>query len=188
MKAVFHTDAEVASDATVLTVDGKSYSLKELPESLDWLSGTTHGFEIPPQIDVGDGTRLVFTSWMDGDVSTSRVISNGGEYTAHYKTQYKLTVQSPYGSPRGSGWYDSGSKATVSIHTNDGNIIQHTFIGWSGDFTGPEANISLIVDKAKTIKANWRTDYLRFYLLILVPIVVVIGTITWFMLRKKKPV
>lgn len=186
MKAVFQTDAEVAADVTVLTADGKSYLAKELPASFNWLSGTTHRFEIPRQIDVGDGTKLVFTSWNDGDVSPSRVISNGGEFTTHYKTQYKLTVQSPYGSPGGSGWYDSGSKATVSIHTSAGGIIQHTFTGWSGDLTGSEANASLTMDGPKTIQANWQTDYLRFYLLILVPIVVVIGMMTWFMLRKKK--
>ena len=187
MKAVFHTDAEVAADVTVVTADGKSYLSKELPASFDWLSGTTHSFGIPQQIDVGDGTRLVFNSWNDSDVSSSKIISKGGEYTAHYQTQYKLTIQSPYGSPKESGWYDSDSNATISIPTNDGSIIKHTFTGWSGDFSGTEANISLTMDGPKTIKANWQTDYLRFYLLIIALVIVVAGLAAAFMMRKKKP-
>jgi len=186
MKVIFHTDAEAASDTAVLTADGKSYLSKELPASFDWLSGTTHHFGIPVQIETGDGTRLVFTSWNDGDVSSSRSISRGGEYTANYKTQNELTVESLYGSPRGNGWYDSGSKATVSITARDGKIIQHTFTGWSGDYTGQEANVSLTVDGPKTVKANWQTNYLRFYSLIIVPVIVVAGTMAAIIMRKKK--
>jgi hypothetical protein len=186
MKAVFDTDAEVASDAIVLTADGKTYLSKELPVSFNWLSGTTHSFEIPQQIDIGDGVRLVFTSWNDGDTSPSKIIEHGGEYTVKYKTQYKLNVQSPYVSPKGNGWYDSGSKATASINSNSGNIIRHTFTGWSGDTTGREPNVSLTMDGPKTIKADWQTSYLKFYLLIVVLIMVVAGTIAWFLIRKKK--
>jgi len=186
MKVIFHTDAESASDTTVLQADGKSYLPKELPASFDWLSGTTHRFEITTPIATGEGTRLLFTSWSDGDASTERDISRGGEYAANYEAQYQLTVESPYGNPRGSGWYDSGSQATVSIRTDDGNIIQHTFTGWSGDYTGLDANMSLTMDKTKTIKANWKSDYLRLYLLIIGLIIVVAGTTAVFKIRKKK--
>jgi hypothetical protein len=185
MDVILHSDAEPASDSTVLTVDGKSFLPKEIPASFLWLSGTSHRLDVPLQVDTGDGTRLVFTSWNDGGVSSSRVISRGGEYTANYKTQYKLTVESPYGSPGGSGWYDSGSKATVSITADDGNIIQHTFTGWSGDFTGQEANAAVTMDKSKTIKANWQNDYLRLYLLIVGITIVVAGITVAVMIRKK---
>jgi len=186
MKVIFHTDAEAASNSAVLTADGKSYLSKELPASFYWLSGTAHRFNIPLQIDMGDGTRLVFTSWNDGDVSSSRTISHGGEYTANYKTQYKLTVESPYGSPEGSGWYDSGSKAAVSIDINDGKIIRHIFTGWSGDFSSQEATAVVTMDKTKTVKANWQNDYLRFYLLIIGFIIIVGGITAAFMMLKKK--
>jgi hypothetical protein len=188
MKVIFHTDAEAVSNTAVLTADGKSYLSKELPASFDWLSGTTHRFGIPLQIDTGDGTRLVFTSWNDGDISPSRVISSGGEYIANYQTQYKLTVDSPYGRPSGNGWYDSGSKATVSINASEGSIIQRTFTGWSGDYKGGEANLSLTMDKTKTIKASWKSDYLRLYLLVIGLIIVIAGTTAVFMIRKKKTI
>jgi len=138
-------------------------------------------------VSTGEGTRLVFTSWNNGDESSSRDVSSCGEYTANYKTQYKLTVESPYGSPKGNGWYDSGSKATISTDTNDGKIIQHIFTGWSGNFTGQEATAMVTMDKPKTIKANWQTDYVRFYLLIAGLTTVVAGIAATIMIRKKKP-
>jgi len=167
MNVIFHTDAKFPSDATVLTVDGKSYLPGELPTAFTWLSGTAHRFDIPIQVNTEEGTRLVFTSWNDGDKSVSRTISNGGEYAVNYKTQYKLNIESPYGSPEGEGGYDVGSKATISITPIEGKIIQHIFTGWSGDFIGREATALVTVDKPKTIRANWETVYLRLYLLIL---------------------
>jgi hypothetical protein len=186
MKVVFHTEAESASDTTVLTVDGKSYLPKELPAAFYWLSDTTHRFDIPLQISMREGARLVFTSWNDGDPSSSRSVSRGGEYTANYMTQYALNVESPYGSPRANVWYDSGSKATISINTNDGIIIQHIFRGWSGDYTGQEATAVVTMDGAKTIKANWQNNYLRLYLLIMGLMVIVAGMTALVMIRKKK--
>ncbi|MCJ7654063.1 MAG: caspase family protein, partial [Dehalococcoidia bacterium] len=72
MNIIFHTDANFPSDAAVLTVDGKSYFLGDLPASFTWLSGTAHRFDIPLQVSTEEGTRLVFTSWNDGDKSVSR--------------------------------------------------------------------------------------------------------------------
>ena len=175
MNIIFDTDANFPSGATVLTVDGKSYLPGELPASFTWLSGTANCFDIPIQVSTEAGTRLVFTSWNDGDKSVSRAISQGGEYTTSYNTQYELSIESPCGIPEGEGWYDSGSKATISITSTEGKIIEHIFTGWSGDFIGEEATALVTMDKPKTIKANWETIYLRLYLLI-VGLIALIGT------------
>jgi hypothetical protein len=166
MNITFHTDADFPSDAIVLTVDGKSYLPGDLPASFTWLSGTANRFDIPLQVSTGEGTRLVFISWSDGDKSASRTISQGGEYDVDYNTQYRLTIESPYGSTKGEGWYDSGSEATISITSTEGKIMQHVFTGWSGDLTGQKTTVSVTMDKPRAIKANWETDYLRLYLLI----------------------
>ena len=188
MNIIFHTDADFPSDAIALTVDGKSYFPGELPASFTWLSGTANRFDIPLQVSIGEGTRLVFTSWNDGDKSVSRTISHGGEYTANYKTQYKLTIESPYGSPKGEGWYDSGSEAAISITSTEGKLIQHIFTGWSGDFIGRKATTSVTMDKPRTIKANWETDYLRLYLLIagLIALTGTTATVMVYIRNKKK--
>jgi len=175
MNIVFNTEANFPPDATVLSIDGKSYLAGELPASFTWLSGTENRFEIPIQVSIEEGTRLVFTSWNDGDKSVSRAISQGGEYTTSYNTQYELSIESTCGIPEGEGWYDSGLKATISITSTEGKIIQHVFTGWSGDFVGLEATALVTMDRPKTIKANWETIYLRLYLLI-VGLIALIGT------------
>jgi len=87
-------------------------------------------------MDTGEGTRLVFASWDDGDKSVSRAISHGGEYRADYETQYQLTIESAWGNPVGQGWYESGEVAHVSVYSPAGIIIRRLFAGWSGDFVG----------------------------------------------------
>jgi len=188
MNVVFHTDAQSVSSATVLTVDGKPYSPGEVPASFTWLSDTVHRFDIPPQVNTAEGTRLVFTSWNDGNKSVSRTITQGGEYTANYTIQYKLTTESSYGSPKGEGWYDSDSRATISIDSTKGKIIQYIFTGWSGDFTGQEATALVTMDNTKTIRANWETDYLRLYLLIfgLIALTGITATVMIYISNKKK--
>jgi hypothetical protein len=111
-------------------------------------------------IDIGKGTRYVFISWDDGDTSASRTISRAGVYTANYKTQYQLTINSAYGQPQGADWYDSGSTTTISVASVEEGTIRHIFTGWSGDFTGEAGTASVIMNSPKTITANWRTDYL----------------------------
>jgi uncharacterized repeat protein (TIGR02543 family) len=185
MKVTVHSDADIVDDTTVLTIDGTSYLSKQLPASLTWLSGTSHRLDVPLQVNMVDGTRLVFASWSDGNTSSSRVIGSGGEYTANYKTQYRLSVDSHYGNATGSGWYDSGSNAAISTGTSYGTIIKHTFTGWSGDYTGAEATATITMDKSKTVTANWHSDYLRLYLLVAVIVAVMGGLAAAFMIRRR---
>jgi len=73
-----------------------------------------------------------------------------------------LTVTSPYGSPIGDAWYLSGRQAEFSVTpsiVDHGNKTRRVFIGWSGDSTSKESSASLIIDSAKTVTANWKTQY-----------------------------
>jgi len=167
MKVTANSDMTPDSKSTALTVDGKSYIASQLPVSSVWLSGTSHNLDAPVQVNIDDGTRFIFASWSDGDISPSKIVLRGGEYTAHYKTQHKLTVESPYGTPQGGGWYDAGSNASFSVEPLCGNIIRHTFTGWSAQANGQEAAATVIMDKDKTVTANWQNDYIRLYLVIL---------------------
>jgi subtilisin family serine protease len=45
--------------------------------------------------------------------SSIRISAKGNEYVL----QYYVRVSSGFGNPRGSGWYDAGSKATISIES-----------------------------------------------------------------------
>jgi hypothetical protein len=133
---------------------------QSLAPELTAAPGSTHNLEMPSIIEIGKGTRYVFTSWDDGDTSASRTISRPGAYSANYKTQYQLTINSAYGQPEGADWYDSDSTANISVASVEEGTTRHIFTGWSGDFTGEAETASVIMDSPKTITANWRTDYL----------------------------
>jgi len=186
IKVIFYSNAYFPTDTTALTVDGRQYLPGELPPSFTLAAGPAHNFNVPSQIDTGKGTRLVFTSWDDGDISASRTISHGGEYTANYKTQYQLTIESTYGDYTAEGWYDSGSTANISTSSPHGKIIRQVFTGWSGDSTGTEATAAVLMDAPKTVTANWRTDYTRLYILIAGAMAFVGAAITTYILWRRK--
>lgn len=168
---------DASPDVISLTIDGTTYSAGELPITFLWLPGSVHDCDALSLVSGGTGTQYVFTSWSDGNASPSRTISQGGEYAANYVTQYYLTVESDYGNPRGKGWYNSGSTATVSVTSPLGAIVRQVFTGWSGDLTETTSTAAILMDRPKTVTANWRNDYLQLYILI-GGIVVVVGAVS----------
>lgn len=160
--ATFDTSPRVIS----LTIDGTTYSPEELPTSFLWLPGSVHDCHLPPLVSSEPGTQYIFNSWSDGNTSPSRTISQGGEYTANYVTQYYLTVESDSGDPQGEGWYDSGSTATISVSSPRGVIIRQVFTDWSGDSTATTSTATITMNQPKAVTANWRTDYIQLYILI----------------------
>jgi hypothetical protein len=158
LKFIFNTEPRLPSGSEILVLDDKTYS--SAPPELTWAPGSVHDLTILSSLDTGSGMRYVFTSWNDGDTSVSRTISHGGVYTANYKTQHELTIESAYSEPEGQGWYDAGSTATISVTSIEEPTTRHIFTGWSGDYSGDTATASVIIDSPKAITANWRTDYL----------------------------
>jgi uncharacterized repeat protein (TIGR02543 family) len=115
------------------------------------------------------GVRYVFTGW-SGDASGAGLTSNpilmNGPKTAiaNWKTQYYLAVNSIYGNPKGSGWYDASSKITFSVTSpfDHGNQTRRVFTGWTGDYTGLSPVESIVMDGPKSVTASWKTQfYLR---------------------------
>jgi uncharacterized repeat protein (TIGR02543 family) len=58
------------------------------------------------------------------------------------------------GSSTGDGAFDEGNSATISATPNTGYL----FTGWSGDATGTTNPLTITVDAAKTITANFAQD------------------------------
>jgi len=165
IKATADAESGMPQETNILNIDGKTYSSGELPVSFIWAPGSSHDFESVSSVSGGSGIQHVFSSWDDGNTSASRAISEGGVYTANYKTQYYLTVESAYGQPEGDGWYDSGSTATISVTSPEGTIIRQVFTGWSGDLSDTTATASVTMDGPKTVTAGWRTDYMQLYMI-----------------------
>jgi hypothetical protein len=123
-------------------------------------------------IEVG-ASRYRFNGWTTGNMSeiadpsatsTTVFLDKPKTVTANYVTQYHLTVVSPYGTPSGEGWYDSGATAYAMLETgivNHGNGTRRVFTSWSGDASGTNYASSdpIVMNAAKTATANWKTEY-----------------------------
>ena len=116
-------------------------------------------------VQYSNGTRQVFTGWnstMLGQTSTGQIIVNAPTVLqTAWKTQYLVNVQSQYGAPQGSGWYDAGSTAYASVppEIDYGNGTRRVFTDWIGDLVGTASNMTLNVNSPKTIDAQWLTQY-----------------------------
>jgi hypothetical protein len=160
IKATADVDIGTSQASGVLTIDGNSYSVSSFPKSFIWAPGSSHSIQATDTVSGTSGTRYVFNSWSDGNTSPIRTVSDGGAYTAKYKTQYYLTVNSDYGQPTGEAWYDSGSTAAISVVTPVEQAgTKRIFTGWSGDYTGNAASAAVAMSEPKTVTASWRTQY-----------------------------
>lgn len=132
-------------------------------------SDTAYATITPLTVSGLTGVQYVFTHWSDdasGTTSPSNPIVMDGPKTttANWKTQYYLAVTSPYGTPGGEGWYDSGSTAYATLDTgtiDHGNGTHRGFTFWSGDASGTDYAQSdlILMDGQKTTIANWKTQY-----------------------------
>jgi len=75
--------------------------------------------------------------------------------------QYYLTVNSPCGLPTtGEGWYNAGTQVQVTVTSPYvSGATRWTFTNWSGDASGSQNPITIMMDGPKTITANCNTQY-----------------------------
>jgi hypothetical protein len=78
-----------------------------------------------------------------------------------------VQVITPYGNSTGSGWYDGGSRATITVQeivVTLSNGARAVFTGWSGlSAYSNSSKIAFAVDAPHAFVASWKTQY---YLLI----------------------
>jgi hypothetical protein len=125
---------------------------------------TSAAFSVTDYVGTPD-TRHYFTGWSGdytGDTASASVIMNNPKtITANWRSEYLLTVNSAYGSPSGADWYkEGGTAAILVVDFIELPDTRHYFTGWSGDYYGDTASASLVMDKPKTVTANWRHEYL----------------------------
>jgi M6 family metalloprotease-like protein len=132
-------------------------------------AGETATISVRSTVQLENRTRQVFIDWNgtaqgQGPVAKFRV-NAPSVIQATWKTQYLVQIESPYGDPQGSGWYDAGSSAQISIQpkVDYGNRTRRLFEGWAGDYSGTNNEVILRLDSPKTMVAKWITQYeLRF--------------------------
>jgi zinc-ribbon domain len=148
--------------------------------------------QIPQIVNGTAGTRyelLGFT--LDGTLQTgnSLAVTMGAAHTviAKYQTEYLLVVDSPYGSPKGQGYYAEGSTATFSVTSPWGFPIQQVFQKWEGDYTGSSPQGSVNMDATKVVHAVWSTSYIPLIALVAVALAVVAGVLFWKRRKGSRP-
>ena len=158
----FYLEIEVVNEigtdvSSVVTITGKG-----------WYDADTEvDLTAPQDVEFALGSRYDFRSWT-GDVSStsntiSAIMAAPKAVTAHYMTQYYLTVNNGgHGTASGEGWYDSGVMATFSISPTivyEGDGTRYVFAQWSGGSTSTTPTDTILMDGPKTVTANWKTQY-----------------------------
>ena len=122
--------------------------------SIIWTSGVACIVTaITPQ--GGPDTRQVFASWTDGLPMNSRSVtaSPGAVFGLLFTAEHKLTrTTAGPGTISGSdGYYASGSTVQLTATPSAG----YQFTGWSGSASGVANPLTVTMDAAKTITANF---------------------------------
>jgi hypothetical protein len=123
------------------------------------------------EIQINDNEKYVFKSWyIDNSPIAGNPISflmnSPHEIIAKYVKYYKIIIISEYGLPSKEieEWYEKDKEMPLPIPESpisDGFGIKYVFDHWEGEgiLSPYSIKTSVIVDKPKTIKAIWRTDY-----------------------------
>ncbi|MCK5146664.1 T9SS type A sorting domain-containing protein [bacterium] len=140
-------------------VDGTAYTSMQ---TFTWYEGSTHSISVETMQNDGTGKRYQFSSWSNGSSAAHTYTTGTADetVTAVFTTQYELSISSAYGYPQGAGWYDDGGTADFSVTTPDVRTgAKHSLINWTGDYSGSASSGSLTMNEAKSIRANWSSQY-----------------------------
>jgi hypothetical protein len=153
---------------------------------------------IPAMVSVDNSTRLRFDRWADGFNQPSRLVSVKSDETfeAVYVTQHRLTITDEEATAKGTGWYDEGTTATISIASIKrmsgllgmlgGKLY---FQGWieNGKFITNSTTGTISMNQPRNLTVLWQADYTTPFAIILALGVAIIMAIAYsLVIRKKK--
>jgi len=99
--------------------------------------------------------------------SSGYVVSSANTITATYKTQYYLTVTSPYDTPTPtSDWFDAGTSIAASVTSPwpvGATDTRYVCTGWTGTGSAPASgtgtSVGFNINAPSSISWNWKTQY-----------------------------
>jgi hypothetical protein len=128
------------------------------PNTFTWEAGSSHKLSVTSPQSGGQGIQCIFTSWSDEKPKTHTITAphTGKTYTAKFTIKYSLTTsvnlfEGGKVSPAGTSWFKSGANVSVKATPHFG----YRFIGWSGDYSGPNKSITLDMNGPKNLVANF---------------------------------
>ncbi|MEW6034699.1 MAG: caspase family protein [Chloroflexota bacterium] len=138
-----------------------------------WYDAGDHALVGPAEgtVGAGEGIRYVFVqgevedmAW-DGN-AVSIYMNTPLRAQAAYQLQYQLTVESEHGGQLEGGWYEAGSRVSLSVPPTVGVIRRYIFQGWTGDISSETPAVTVVMNGPVRLAAQWRTDYLQLYALV----------------------
>jgi len=160
--------------SVAITVNGEPHSGTATYDYSEWFDeGLSITFSITDQIDsTTSGKRYVLVNWKNGAgsvITSAQIISAPDTFTAHYKTQYQLTIDNGgHGitTPTSGNWYDAGEWVTIMMSsdtTSNSTGTRYLFALWSGSgtgsYSGPATPCQVQMNGPITETASWKTQY-----------------------------
>lgn len=139
-------------------VDGSPYTASQL---FTWDLNSNHNLSVTtPQIFTT--TRYVFQNWSNGSTDTAQTVNintNISNYTANFKTQYKLTANInpgglPVTVPNGNQFWDENSTVALSVSATQVQYNGKTYYfqrwlgGGTNSYTGTNSSVNLTMSNA----------------------------------------
>jgi len=118
-----------------------------------------HLISVPSIVMLTNTSRAVFEQWNNSQASPTLRLNTSSEIklVAIYRRQHYLTVTSPFGQAKGTGWYDEN--AIAPFHVAPPLLIEqtvHVFTGWSGDSIDSSPASDVFMNSSKNIQASWK--------------------------------
>ena len=147
---------------------------------------TTVTLTTPEKIEKSNTERYIFKAWyVDGSENAGSTITlnmnKPYNAKAEYSTQFYVEVKSEIGRPQGSGWYDEGYSAIITVDPEVpmlgfwGSLgAKYVFDRWSGISSGDmfSKTTKVVVENPMTINAVWRAEYSYAYMVLAIFLVV----------------
>ncbi len=156
----FETGSDVAAVPSLTPLWQIGYSIKivssygNISSYSNYSAYATTGISAPEYVNISNGIREKFIGWKgvgDGSYtgnSSSASISMDSNITetASWVRQYYVNVTTPYGNATGSGWYDDGANARVSLSENyiqENSTFRTAFSKWSNGNSSAALNFTV---------------------------------------------
>jgi len=159
------TGLDATATGTMVTVNATSKTYTQLPYSFWVDSGKSITYAYNTTISSSTTGKQFILLGITGP-SSPITITSPTNVTGNYKTQYRLTVTSPYDSPTpNSGWFDSNSNITefVTSPVLGGAGTRYICTGWTGTgnipSSGSGTSVTFTITQASSITWNWKTQY-----------------------------
>ena len=162
-----YTGLDATASGTVVTVNGVAKIYTDFPVILTVNSGDTVTYSYGSTVASSTSGKRFRLDTTTGPASP---ISGPTTVTFNYKTQYRLTMATNFGTTTpavGDTWYDTGSQVTISATAPSvGAGERYVWNGWTGSGTGSYTGTNNPATNAVTMNApitetaSWTHQYL----------------------------